>query len=173
MQLPTAFVVALTTTTGGTSSGGFDSWTWTVEIPGACVAIIGIVLYGVGVIKPLAVKRPRYWHVGGTTQFSCIVRNRSFLNDRTVTSLTLVDVPGWVKRTVWPFWKRRPQTPQLVPWNRTGLRTLGKRDELSVTAELREGTLRGTFTPGPRLRILAHAGSRSSRSKRLKKARGP
>jgi hypothetical protein len=133
------------------------------------VAILGLLAYGVGIVRPLTVKRPRYWHAGETTQFSCVVRNRSLLNDRTVTALSVVDVPMWLKRTFWPLWKRRPQRPELIVWNIPGSVTLGKRDERTFRGELRRGNVAGTFTPGRRLRLLAHAGSRSSRSKRLKK----
>jgi hypothetical protein len=117
--------------------------------PRAVLALIGVATYAVGIIRPLLVKRPRYWHAGETTRLSCIVRNRSFLNERTITALSLVDAPGWLKRTFWPFWKRGAQHPELIVWGVSGLATLGKRNEGKLEAELRKGNVAGAFDPVP------------------------
>lgn len=168
MRLLTESVVAATTTGTAGAGDGFDPWK-VLGIPGAILALFGLATYAIGGIRPLSVKHARYWHAGQTTRFSCIVRNRSFLGDRTITALTLVDAPGWVKRTFWPFWKRRAQHPELIVWGLSELPTLSKRNERTVGGELRKGNVAGVFAPGPRSRLLAHAGSRSSRSKRLEK----
>jgi hypothetical protein len=165
-------VIAQTTTTGGADGGGGFDWEMALGLPAAISSAIGLAAYGVGVIRPLSIKRPRYWHTGGTTRLSCIVMNRSLLYDRTVSSLSLVEARGWVKRTFWPFWKRSPQTPRLIVWNASGFRTLGKRDEVELKAELHEANVPGTFDPSRRSRLLAHAGSKTSRGARLKKLSG-
>jgi hypothetical protein len=158
---------ATTTTTGG--DNGFDPWK-TLAIPGAVAAVVGLMTsYLVGIIRPLAVKKPRYWHAGDQTRFSCIVRNRSFVNERSVSGLSLVVAPGWFKRTFWPFWKRKPQRADLLLWDVPDSLKLSKRNEEPIEGEIRKGRTNGIFDPGPRFRLLAHAGSRSSRSRRLKK----
>jgi hypothetical protein len=171
MRLLTEILAAATTTSGAENTGGFDPWKM-LGIPGAIAAVLTLVTtYGVGVIRPLAVKTPRYWHAGGTTQFSCIVRNRSWFAERTITGLTLVRAPGWLKRTFWPRWKRKPQAAELLIWGgaATPDKKVGKRDEVTLTGELRKGKSPGVYEPSDRARLLAHAGSKSSRSKPLAK----
>jgi hypothetical protein len=173
MQLLSDLLAATTTTTGGDGGGGFDPWK-TVGIPSAVVAVFTLVTtYAFGFIRPLVVKLPRYWHVGQATRFSCSVRNRSYSADRTITSMTLFNAPRWLKRTFWPRWKRDPQVAEFIPWGLPApLPTLSKRNEETLEGELRQGDVSGVYDPGPRCRLLVHAGSRSSRSKRLKKLNG-
>lgn len=168
MQLLTEFFAATTTTTGGVRSSGLDL-TAVIGIPAALVALVALVAYAVGTIRPLLIKQPRYWREEATTRFSCVVRNRSFLTDRTITGLTLVEAPGWLKRTFWPFWTRKPQRDKLLIWDVPKMPLVGKRDEMIFNGELRESGLPGAYDPGSHSRLLAHAGSRASRSKRVKK----
>lgn len=148
----------------------FDPWK-TVGIPSAVVAVLTFVTtYGFGVIRPLLVKRPRYWHAGESTRFSCVVRNRSFFADRTITRVSVVKAPGWLKRTFWPRWKRAEQVAEFIPWDLPDpLPKLSKRDENTLEGELQKTSGSGVYDPGPRYRLLVHAGSRSSRSKGLSK----
>jgi hypothetical protein len=172
MRLLVEIAAATPTPAGGDTSGGFDPWKL-LGIPAAIVAVLTLITtYVLGVIRPLAVKRPRYWHVGSTTRFSCVIRNRSFFRDTTVTEVSLVRAPGWVKRTFWPRWKRKAQVANLIPWDLPAMPKLGKRDEATLEAGLRKHGLDGAFNPDSNLRLLAHAGSRSSRSTQLKNVSG-
>jgi len=117
--------------------------------PRAVLALIGVATYAVGIIRPLLVKRPRYWHAGETTRLSCIVRNRSFLNERTITALSLVDAPGWLKRTFWPFWKRGAQHPELIVWACPAWRRLASGTKGSLRQSFARATSRVPSTPVP------------------------
>jgi hypothetical protein len=168
MRLLIEVAAATPTPAGGGGGGGLD-WTKLIGIPAAVVAILTLVTtYAFAVIHPLAVKQSRYWHTGATTQFSCVVKNRSFFRDTTVTSVSLVIAPGWLKRTFWPWWKRKPQKADLVPWDLPKpLPTLSKRNETVLEGALRKNAQEGTYDPTPGLLLLAYAGSRASRGKRL------
>jgi hypothetical protein len=124
--------------------------------PRAVLALIGVATYAVGIIRPLLVKRPRYWHAGETTRLSCIVRNRSFLNERTITALSLVDAPGWLKRTFWPFWKRGAQHPELIVWACPAWRRLASGTKGSLRQSFARATSRVPSTRSP----FASAGPR-------------
>jgi hypothetical protein len=168
------FAQATTTTAASGGSGGALGLGISdyLAIPGAIVAlgtILWAALRGVGVIRPLKIKLPRYWHEGGTTtRFSCVIRNRSFFQERTVTSLTLVKPPGWFKRT-FTRWKKHPQHVTLLPWGLPPFPTLASRNEETIAGELRKGTTQGIYDPESDFRLLAHAGSKTSRPESLEK----
>jgi hypothetical protein len=168
--------LAATTTAAGAGDGGSGLDPRTVlGIPAAVAAVLTILSYVVGFIRPVSVKKPRYWHAGQeATRFSCVVRNRSLFGDKSIAGVTLVRAPGWWKRTFWPFWKRHPQNADLLPWSVTPnpLPTLSKRNEITIAGELRKATdpdNSGIYDPDGHSGLLAHVGSRSSRWKRLKK----
>jgi hypothetical protein len=163
-------LTAAPTPVGSEDGGGFDAWKL-LGIPAAVAAVLGLITtYSVGIIRPLAVRRARYWHAGQATLFSCVVHNRSFFGDRTVTALALVEVPGLLTRIFRPSWKRTPQLAELIPWGLpAALPTIAKRNQVVLEGELRKGNVAGRYDPAPRIRLLAHAGSRSSRSKRFTK----
>ena len=102
------------------------------------------------------------------TRFSCVIKNRSFYKARTVTALTVVKVPGWFKRR-FTRWKKKPQQAIFIPFGLPPPTTLGSRDEETIQAELRKGDTPGVYELGADFRLLAHAGSKTSPPKSLKK----
>ncbi|HEX5618489.1 MAG TPA: hypothetical protein VFX51_08725 [Solirubrobacteraceae bacterium] len=168
MRLLIEFAAAATGTDG---TGSTFDW---LKIPGAIVAGLTILSYIVGVIRPFAVKKCRYWHPQGTTSFSFVVKNRSFLLDRTITGVTVVRAPGWFKRAFWPWWKRRAQQATFVPFGLPNpLPTVSKRNEVTLQGTLQQSGKEGEYDPTPPYRLLVVGGSRSSRTKRLKKFEAP
>lgn len=149
-------------------------WKTVIGIPAAFAAAIAVAAYFVGWIRPLAVVKPRYWYEGDTTQFVCWVRNRKMLYDQRVDSISLVEVPGRLKRFFWPFWRRTAQVAAFIPWGpeveivRTQHIDLTKRQRHRIRGEIRRPAGPGRLTLDPRLRIQAHAGAKRSRSRRIK-----
>lgn len=173
MCLIAAAQVAAAAKDGGTS------WTAYVGVPAGIASVIGLVLYGIGAIRPLAVRKPQYWHQANTTQFSCTVKNRSWLMDRSLTALSLIRIPPLAQRMRHPRWRRQPQYAELVPSGEVvaGLTRqsikLSKRDAIVLTGELLKGGSSGTFDLDPPLRIQAHAGDKRSRSQRVRRQPQP
>nr|QEO74163.1 hypothetical protein [uncultured bacterium] len=80
-------------------------------VPGAVSAALTVILYLVGVIKPVTIPRAEYTTVDGddepVTWLTCVVRNRKFNTDRTLTGLGVVRVPGLLHRMRHPSWWQR------------------------------------------------------------------
>ncbi|HEY7175775.1 MAG TPA: hypothetical protein VH442_12735 [Micromonosporaceae bacterium] len=159
------------------TTAGVD-WSLVAGIPGAAVALVGLLSYVVGVFHPLAVKTPQYWVTDSSTEFSCAIKNRSMISDRTVTRLSLVLLPSLWHRLRHPRWAASQQAVEIMPWGhdmveigKDGI-TLGKRDERVVTGLLRN-LAGGAVVLSDRHRFRAHAGSQSSRSKRPRRLDSP
>lgn len=149
-------------------------WSAIIGIPSAAGVVIGFCLYFVGVIRPMAIIKPRYWHVEETTQLSCTIKNRKWRQDRTFTRITLVSLPSRFDRKL-GGWRRKPQPAAVVPWGslldelKSGGITIAKRDERAFELEIRlPNGVAEALTPKPNVRIEAWAGSKHSRSKKLK-----
>ncbi|HCG00396.1 MAG TPA: hypothetical protein DEV93_07600 [Chloroflexi bacterium] len=154
-----------------TQSSGTD-WKLVLGVPSAVAASVTLMLYVIGVIRPLGVRKPRYWYEGEATKFSCYVKNRSRLYDRTLTAVTLIRLPGPFRR---PFrrWRKNPQDATILVWGvqvdgQGSSGNISKNNEASVSGELRP------VAGGPALvtldkamRIEARAGSKRSRNKKL------
>lgn len=153
-----------------------------IGIPGAVLALLTMLAYFVGLIRPIAVRQPRYRQVEGGTEFSCKIKNRSPIYDRTVTGIAIVRLPSRFDRLFSP-WRSLDQSAEVLPWGvqvaqaaRDGI-AISKRDELSISGELRgPGGSSGVADPEPivpaaAMRIQAFAGKRRSRSRRFKSAR--
>jgi hypothetical protein len=155
-------------------NGGTDIMTF-VGLPAALVALIGLALYFVGVIRPLAVSKPRYWPEADLTRFSCFIKNRSRLYDKDVTGLSLVKLPSGLRRAV-SRWRRVSQVATVLPWGDDVARitkggvTITKNKEIKVKGELRDRNGQpGHIAVGTDIRIEAWAGSKRSRSKRFRR----
>lgn len=173
MRLLTEFLAVTSTTQIGTHGGGIDLGT-PAEIPPAIVAIIAIVGYVVGLIRPLGIKKPRYWHEGDTTQFSCSVRNRRLWAARDITQLSIIVLPKLLKRTFSRRWKREAQAATLIPWGVSDLpKTLGIRNETTFRGELQKGNRSGKYDPEPGARLVAYAGTKASHAHKLRKLKLP
>lgn len=164
-----ADIVALSTaaTTG-------PVWLPYVGLVAAAGAAVGLLSYLVGVIRPLGIRKPRYWHAGETTQFSCAIVNRSLLFDRKLERISFVAVPPFWKRAVWPWWRHKPQTAEFMPWGTAvgALKDqpvrLTKRESQTLEGEIRTAEGSGTYTLPANVRIQAHAGGKPSRARRVK-----
>lgn len=158
---------------------GGTSWTAYIGVPGGVAAIVGLLLYAIGAIRPLAVRKAQYWHQAETTRFSCTIKNRSWLMDRSLTALSLIRLPSLTRRARHPRWRRQPQYAELVPTGEavSGLTSqpskLSKRDAVNITGELLKDGRSGKFDLDPPLRLQAHAGDKRSRSRRVRKQQPP
>src|SRR5690242_8977836 len=56
-------------------------------MPAAIGATLGVFAYSVGVLRPLRVVAGRSWHEHGVVHFSCTIKNRTLLWDRTVSAV--------------------------------------------------------------------------------------
>lgn len=156
--------------TSGTLATSTAEWTLYIGIPAAVVAAALILGRLAGLIHPVSVKKAKYWHVDQTTGFSCVVKNNSFFNDRTIDSLAFIRVPGRFKRTFRRFWRRTPELDPYQPFyvSVTLPLTLSKRNEQKVQGEMRTSAGSAALTPDTRTRIEAHAGSKRSRGLKIR-----
>jgi hypothetical protein len=163
----------------GASSGGTVDWKLILGIPATLVAALALTAYVVGVIRPVAVKKARYWDEGETTRFSCAIRNRSLLWDRNISSLSVGLLPPWWQRLRHPGWDREAQVAEIIPFGddiatmATGQWKLTKREERTIKGEFRRPTGAGLVQLEKRHRFRAHAGSKRSRSKRPRRLEIP
>lgn len=161
------------------ANSGATDWTAYVGVPAAIAAIVGLLFYGVGALRPMAVKKARYWHQANTTHFSCVVKNRSALMDRSLTRVSIIRVPHALQRARHPRWRRRPQQAELIPAGAVFARLtkesmkLSRRDSVAIDGELLKDGRSGVFEVDRRLRIQAHAGEKRSRSRRLRRQATP
>jgi hypothetical protein len=56
-------------------------------------AVIGIVTYLLGLIRPVAIDSATYWITGSGPSLNCVVRNRKMIGDRTLRLLALINLP--------------------------------------------------------------------------------
>jgi hypothetical protein len=161
------------------STGGGVDWKLIIAIPAAVVAVLALIAYLVGVVRPIAVKKARYWSEGEATRFSCAVRNRSLMWDRNISGMSVVLLPSWRQRLVHPRWDRKAQAAGIVPFGedivkmRKGEVKLTKREERVIRGELRNQAGTGPVRLDKRHRFRAHAASKRSRSKRPRRVQIP
>lgn len=135
-------MISAAITKGAQSTG--VSWTTFIGIPSAIVAALALLSYFVGLIRPLAIRNPRYWHEANKTQFSCVVVNRSLLFDRDIEAISFIVMPVLRTRLRHPLWRRRPQVAQFAPWGEdiASLRgqplKLTKRERRTLRGEIRK-----------------------------------
>jgi hypothetical protein len=163
----------------GTSGGGAVDWKLILSIPASVAAVLVVIAYLVGVIRPVAVKKARYWEEGHTTRFSCAIRNRSLLWDRNISGLSVVLLPQWWQRLRHPRWDRDAQVAEIIPFGDDivamvkGQLKLTKREERIIRGELRRRTGAGPVQVEKRHRFRVHAGSKRSRSKQPRRLQTP
>jgi hypothetical protein len=157
-----------------TAAATGPAWVPYVGLLAAAGAAIGLLSYLVGAIRPLAVRKARYWHEAGTTRFSCAIVNRSLLFDRSVDAISFVTVPPLWKRAARPLWRRQPQSARFLPWG-TDVADLArqpmkltKRQSQTLRGEIRTPTGPGDLTLPADVRIQAHSGGKVSRGRRVK-----
>jgi hypothetical protein len=67
-------------------------------MPAAIVAVLTLLSYAVGILRPVKIMHARYWTTGTgrqrVTELSCTVKNRKINVDRTLTALALIRVPS-------------------------------------------------------------------------------
>jgi hypothetical protein len=157
--------------TAPAQSSGTD-WKLVLGIPSALLALGSLMLYLVGVIRPLGVRKPRYWYEGEATKFSCSVKNRSRLYDCRLTGVTLLRLPGPFRRR-FRRWRKNPQDATILVWgvqvdDQGPSGNISKNNEANVSGELRPVAGRpARLMLDKAMRIEAHAGSKRSRSKKL------
>jgi hypothetical protein len=156
-----------------------DDWKLVLGVPGAVLAVVGLLGHVVGVHRPLAVKTPRYWVTDTATEFSCVIKNRSITSDRTITRFSLILLPSLWHRLRHPRWAASQEAVEIMPWGndiveigKGGIK-LGKRDERIIIGQLRNGADGAAVQLSNRHRFRAHAGSKSSRSKRPRRLQPP
>jgi hypothetical protein len=150
-------------------------WAALIGIPAALVAAIALLSYFIGMVRPLSVRKPRYWHQAGKTVFSCVVKNRSLLYDRNVDAISFVSLPNFNKRVMRPFWRRHPQSARFLPWGgdvaglATQPLTLTKRQSRTLRGEIRTPSgAEDVITLPAQIRIQAHSGGKRSRSRKVR-----
>jgi hypothetical protein len=86
-----------------------DPWK-PLAAPAAVVAVITLLSYAVGLIRPVAIRQAWYWTTGTgagrITELSCQVQNRKVNNDRTLTGLALIRVPPLGHRLLHWRWRQ-------------------------------------------------------------------
>jgi hypothetical protein len=86
-----------------------DPWK-PLAAPAAVVAVITLLSYAVGLIRPVAIRQAWYWTTGTgdgrITELSCQVQNRKVNNDRTLTGLALIRVPSFGHRLLHWRWRQ-------------------------------------------------------------------
>lgn len=155
----------------------FD-WKFVVALPAVVVALSTLVTsFVIGWVRPIKVKVPRYWWEAHSTRFSCSVKNRSYFGDVTISGLPILLLPRWWRRLA--GWRHSPQRAALIPYGddvskmvTEGIK-LTKREERSLTGELRGSDGPGRLTVPKRVRIQAQAGSRRSRRRTLRQLSFP
>jgi hypothetical protein len=157
--------------------GGVDLVTivgWGIGLLGGA----GVLLYLVGLLRPFKVVDATWRRTAQGVEFSCFLRNRSVYIDRTVTALALVEQPASRFERAFGGWRKhwRPATIQLVsPVHdeiRNGTMKISKHDERPVRGLLLDRADQPAEPP-PRTRVEAHAGSKRSRSGRIKAGSSP
>jgi hypothetical protein len=150
------------------------SWTTFIGIPAAIVAALALLSYFVGLVRPLAIRKPRYWHEARGTKFSCVVVNRSLLFDRNIEAISFIVMPILRTRLRHPFWRRKPQLAQFAPWGEDIASLQGqpmkltKRERRTLRGEIRKpGGSEEKVTLQAQVRIQAHSGDKRSRSRRV------
>ncbi len=134
----------LASATGGES---FDFGTM-LGIPSAVVAVLTLLSYFVGLIRPVAIRKPRYWTTGSgadrRTDLTAGVRNRKLRIDRELSGFAIVHVPRLRHRLRHPLWRKDYVDPRpYLPWGAqiskilAGGMTVEKRNERNVRCELR------------------------------------
>ncbi len=149
------------------------NWTFVVGLPPVVVSLFTLVTsYVIGRLRPIKIKVPRYWWEADSTRFSCSVKNRSYFGDVIIGGLPFLLVPRWWRRLT--GWRHAPQLATLVPYGgdvskmvAEGIK-LTKREERSVTGELRDSDGPGRLTVPRRVRVQAQAGSKRSRRRKLR-----
>ena len=154
------------------ADNGFD-WTKLIGLIGIPAAILALATLVVGVIHPIAVQKPRYWHDGGNTRISLAIKNRSPAYDRNVERIVIYKVPGFWKRTFTRKWRSQPTSVSFIPWGDLPSvkvpTTLGKRTEREFEFELRTPDGRSaSFSIDKTYRVEAKSGKRRSRGKKIK-----
>ena len=156
-------------------AGGSSPFPWAavIGIPGGILAVIGLISYFVGVIRPLAVKRAVTACDGTETRLRLAVTNRSFLFDRNVDAIVLLHRPSLWKRVRHRDWRERAQPEDHLPWGddlptaKTPT-TLSKRQEASFDVEIRtKAGAKFTSHLDDQVRVEAHSGRRRSKSRKL------
>jgi hypothetical protein len=86
-----------------------DPWK-PLAVPATVVAVVTLLSYAVGFIRPVAIRQARYWTTGTDerrfTELTCRVQNRRVNVDRTLTNLALIRVPPLGHRLVHWRWRR-------------------------------------------------------------------
>jgi hypothetical protein len=148
-------------------------WKLIAAIPGGVLTSIGVITLVVGAIRPLKITSASYLLVDHTTQFSCMVRNKSFFYDRQVR-LSIITYPVFWERVKHPRWRAKAIAEPYAPFldttdssTRSFPIKLTKREECTIEGGIRKGATEGSFELGERIRIQAHAGKRRSRPHRL------
>jgi hypothetical protein len=146
-------------------------------IPAAVVALVTLLLYFVGAIRPLRITSAEYWHTtGASTHFAFTVRNRSFLFDRELSRVSILVYPTRIERIRHPRWRRASQRHGYVPFGvnsspaKAGRTRITKRDDAMLEGEIQQGTTPGRFELDGQVRLQVHAGSSRSRPRRIDKA---
>jgi hypothetical protein len=150
-------------------------WRLLLGIPGAVAAVVTLLLYVVGTIRPLRITSAHYWHTGDTTQFSFTVKNRSLLFDRELSSVSIFRYPRLAERLRNRAWRSELQRGGYVPFGerlpseQAGRVTVTKHNETTAEGEIRRGTTPGRYELDDRIRLQLYAGSKRSRPRRLVK----
>jgi hypothetical protein len=168
----TRAVFGVTLSASAAGKGGFGL-AGALGIPAAVVAALTLLSYLVGLIRPIAIRKPRYWTTGSgadrRTDLTVGVKNRKYRTDRQLSKFAVVHVPRLRKRLRHPRWRKNyvDQQPYL-PWGDliaeigAGKVTVEKRNEHVINCELR--TPAGEALPlderlSPDVRVMAWLGT--------------
>jgi hypothetical protein len=174
-------VLTLLAGTQAVSDSTGTDWTLIAALPGALVALATLALYAIGSIRPLTIREAVYWsHPGAPAGlFTCYVKNRSPLYDRTLTGLVPVQLPASRFDRLFRVWRKQLQDADVMLTGsfynamKNGELKITKNDEVRIDGVIRQK--QGGEEPpalgklSPLIRIEARAGSKRSRSKPLRK----
>jgi hypothetical protein len=98
------------------ADSGFD-WTKLIPIPAAIVAILGLAAVINGIIHPVSVQGPIYWHAVGATHMKMTVKNRLQVFDRSIGAIVFYKAPnGFLARTFRRKWRKKPSSLPYAPF---------------------------------------------------------
>jgi hypothetical protein len=165
-------LVALCSVAVQSTAAPADPWK-PIGIPAAIVAVITLLSYLVGFIRPVRILQARYWTTGvgrnRVTELSCVVKNRKVNIDRTLTDLALIRVPSIGYRLFHWRWRRHFHDIRAyllfgndVAEIKKGNVKIAKRDERRLRCKVR-GPNGHPLQPNERLprnvRLMAYFGS--------------
>jgi hypothetical protein len=165
------------------ATGSTPDWSKLLGIPAAVVAVITLLAFAIGFIRPVAIKQARYWTSGvgdqHITELSCRVKNRKINIDRTLTNLALLHIPPLGYRI--RHWRWRQDYTDTSPYilkgaifatiRKEGGVKVAKRDEWPVRCRILSphGRPLGPAEELPQdVRLMAYFGSSRPAVKRLR-----